>query len=165
MTAETQSNQSLARDLLVAGGTATLATLTLSGGPFASYVVTAPGEGDAPLMLLSDLAEHTKNLARDSRASLLFVREPEPGSEAMTAARLTLVGRASKDPDPKSRARYVARHPDAARYAGFADFSLYRFEVEAGHLVAGFGRIVGFTPAELLGREVDGSNATTKSPL
>ncbi len=151
MTAETPSNQALARGLLAAGGTATLATLTPAGGPFASYVVTAPDGGGEPLMLLSDLAEHTKNLARDSRASLLFVREPEPGSEAMTAMRLTLVGRATKDTDPDARRRYVARHPDAARYASFSDFSLYKFEIEAGHLVAGFGRIVGLTREELLG--------------
>jgi heme oxygenase (biliverdin-IX-beta and delta-forming) len=150
MSGEPQSNQALARELLAAGGVATLATLTESGGPFASYVVTAPGDDDAPLMLLSNLAEHSKNLARDSRASLLFVREPETGSEAMTAARLTLVGRALKDADPKSRARYVARHSDAARYADFSDFVLYRFEIESGHLVAGFGRIVALTKQDLL---------------
>ncbi len=151
MTPETPSNQALARELLTAGGAATLATLARDGDPFASYVVTAAAADGAPLMLLSDLAEHTKNLLRDPRASLLFVREPEPGSEAMTAMRLTLTGRAEKDADPGDRGRYVERHPDAARYAGFSDFSLYRFEIEAGHLVAGFGRIVALTRAELLG--------------
>jgi len=100
-------------------------------------------------MLLSRLAEHTKNLERDPRASLLFVREPSPGEEAMTAMRLTLLGRCEKDTDPQSREFYLARHPDAARYADFSDFSLYRFEIEAGHLVAGFGRIVSLTRPEL----------------
>ena len=131
--------------LLLAGGAASLATLSADGGPFASYVVTAPAADGAPLMLLSDLAEHTKNLMRDPRASLLFVREPEPGAEAMTALRLTLTGRCLQGRRSRSAARYVARHPDAARYAGFADFALYRFEIEAGHLVAGFGRIVALT--------------------
>jgi hypothetical protein len=146
-----KSNQELAREILAAaGGAATLATLTAEGGPFASYVVTATDTDGAPLMLLSALAEHAKNLARDPRASLLFVREPEAGSEAMTAARLTLTGRATKDADPKSRRRYVARHPDAARYADFSDFALYRFEIEAGHLVAGFGRIVALSREQLL---------------
>ena len=148
---KTPSNQALARELLAAGGSAALATLTAEGGPFASYVVTAPSADGAPLMLLSDLAEHARNLARDSRASLLFVREPEPGSDKMTAMRLTLTGRAAKDADPDERRRFVARHPDAARYADFSDFSLYRFEIEAGHLVAGFGRIVALTREELLG--------------
>jgi len=151
MADKTQSNQMLARELLAAGGAATLATLTPAGGPFASYVVTAPAGDGAPLMLLSDLAEHAKNLTRDARASLLFVREPEPGSDQMTAMRLTLTGRAAKDADPDGRRRFVARHPEAARYADFSDFSLYRFDIEAGHLVAGFGRIVPLTKQELFG--------------
>lgn len=131
------------------GGSASLATLTAAGTPFASYVVTAPAADGAPLMLLSRLAVHTQNLERDPRASLLFVREPAPGDEVMTAARLTLTGRCAVDADPEVRRVYVARHPDAARYADFSDFSLYRFEVEAGHLVAGFGRIVSLSREEL----------------
>lgn len=102
-------------------------------------------------MLLSRLAEHTKNLEHDPRASLLFVREPAVGEEAMTAIRLTLVGRCVSDPDPQSRSSYLARHPEAARYADFADFSIYRFEIENAHLVAGFGRIVGLSREQLLG--------------
>jgi hypothetical protein len=68
----------------------------------------------------------------------------------MAASRLTLTGTCARGDDPETRALYVARHPDAARYAGFADFSLFRFQITAGHLVAGFGRIVGVTRAELL---------------
>lgn len=133
-----------------AGGAATLATLTAEGAPFASYVVTVAAADGSPLMLLSRLARHTKNLDRDPRASLLFVRDAAPGDETLTASRLTLTGRCEKDGDPDAKRRYLERHPDAARYAEFSDFSLYRFDVEAGHLVAGFGRIVGLTPKELL---------------
>ena len=68
----------------------------------------------------------------------------------MTAVRLTLTGRLIGDDDAELSARYLAAHPEAARYAGFADFSLYRFHIAAGHLVAGFGRIVSLTPADLL---------------
>ena len=101
-------------------------------------------------MLLSRLAEHTKNLDRDPRASLLLVREPPAGSETMTALRLTLTGRCARDPDPESKRLFLARNPDAARYAGFADFSLFRFDVAAAHMVAGFGRIVGLSRGELI---------------
>jgi putative heme iron utilization protein len=151
MTEEALSNQELARNLLSAGGSATLATLGPDGGPFASYVVTAPATDGAPLMLLSRLAEHTKNLERDPRASLLFVREPPAGAESMTALRLTVTGRCVRDCEPAAKALYLARHPDASRYAGFSDFSLFRFETADGHLVAGFGRIVALTRGELLG--------------
>ena len=78
---------------------------------------------------------------------------PSPAANSLTAERLTLTGRCGKDDDPQSLRLFLARHPDAARYAGFADFSLYRFEMAAGHLVAGFGRIVDFSAAELLGAD------------
>ena len=135
--------------MLRAGGTATLATLTAENAPFASYVVTAPAIDGSPLMLLSRLAQHTKNLDRDPRASLLFVREAAPGDETLTASRLTLTGRCTNEGDLSAKQRYLDRHPDAARYAEFSDFSIYRFEVESGYLVAGFGRIVSLTRDEL----------------
>jgi putative heme iron utilization protein len=150
---DSASNAALARELMHDAGTAALATLGADGGPFASYVTAAPGRDGAPLMLLSRLAVHTRNLAGDPRASLLFIREPAAGSESMTAIRLTLVGRALLDEDPEALRRFLARHPDAARYAGFADFSIYRFRIASGHLVAGFGRIVDLTQEELLGGE------------
>ncbi len=150
MSEEIKSNQELAQDLMRSGGTATLATLQTDGGPFASYVIAAPAADGSPLMLLSRLAEHTRNLERDPRASLLFVREPAPGSESMTALRLTLTGRCARGGDPEAKRLFLARHPDAARYADFPDFSLFRFDIAAGHMVAGFGRIVGFRREELL---------------
>jgi putative heme iron utilization protein len=143
------SNAALARDLM-REGVASLATLEPDGGPFASYVVTAPAADGAPLTLISRLARHTQNLERDQRASLLFVRQPQGGDESMTAARLTLTGECRKTDDAESRRLFLARHPDAELYAGFADFALYRFDVAAGHLVAGFGRIVDLTPQQLL---------------
>jgi putative heme iron utilization protein len=145
------ANAALARGLIAAGGPASLATLGADGYPFASYVITAPAHDGAPLTLLSRLARHSGNLARDPRASLLFVREPEEGSESLTAERLTLTGRCLKHDDLDSRRRFLERHPDAERYSGFADFSLYRFEIAASHLVAGFGRIVDLTAKELIG--------------
>jgi putative heme iron utilization protein len=147
--ADSGSNAALAQALMRRGGPASLATLTPDGAPFASYVVTAPGADGAPLMLLSRLAVHTQNLAADSRAALLLVAEPS-GSEALTASRLTLTGRALPDPDPAALTLFLTARPEAARYAGFADFALYRLQVESGHLVAGFGRIARLSVAELL---------------
>lgn len=140
----------IARRLVRRAGPATLATVaTAEGWPFASLVATAcTPEGD-PLLLLSDLAEHSRNLAADSRASLLFVAAP--GDETLAEARVTLVGRIAPDTAPEARARYLARQPSAAGYAGFKDFRLYRMRVERAHLVAGFGRIRWLERDELLG--------------
>jgi hypothetical protein len=70
----------------------------------------------------------------------------------MNALRLTLTGRVVKDDDPDAGSSFLAAHPDAARYSGFADFAFHRFNIAAGHLVAGFGRIVTLRPDELLVR-------------
>jgi putative heme iron utilization protein len=114
------------------------------GWPYASLVMVACGHDASPLLLISDLAEHTKNLATDDRASLLF--DGTQGLDnPLTGARVTVVGRIARfdggGDDGGARQRYIARHPDAAQYAGFGDFGLYRMTVEKAHLVAGFGEI------------------------
>lgn len=144
------SEADLARALLRESPTASLATLNADGSPFASHVTIAPAPDLSPLTLLSRLAVHTHNLTRDPRASLLMVRDAAPDS--MAASRLTLTGRLVRDDDPDLKRVFLERRADAARYAGFADFALYRFEIASGHLVAGFGRIVGLTPNDLLER-------------
>lgn len=111
---------------------------TAEGWPYGSLVLIAADLTGAPLMLLSDLADHTRNLKQDSRASLLL--DATAGLEdPLTGERATLIGRVERcDASPE---RFLARHPSAARYAGFGDFNLYRMQVERAHLVAGFGRI------------------------
>jgi hypothetical protein len=94
----------------------------------------------APLLLISDLAEHAKNIAADARAALLI--DGTAGRvDPLTGPRVTVLGRVEKTDDPRLKARFVARHPSAALYADFADFHLYRVAVTRAHMVAGFGRI------------------------
>jgi putative heme iron utilization protein len=121
-------------------GLATLLAQDESRPPYVSLVLAASDYAGNPLLLLSDLADHTKNLAADSRLALLFdgtagLRDP------LTGARASVLGRAEMCGDPRLEARFVARHPGAAVYAGFADFHLYRVVVERAHLVSGFGQI------------------------
>src|SRR5687768_747493 len=137
MAADSATNAALARGLMREIRTAALATLEESGGPFVSYVAIAPAADGAPILLLSRLAVHSRNLRRDQRGSLLVVREPPERTETML--RLTLTGRVVQDENPDLRGRFLACHPDAARYSSFTDFSVYRFSIAAGHLVAGFG--------------------------
>jgi putative heme iron utilization protein len=153
MLADSTTDAALAGALLREVRTAALATLEKSSGPFASYVITAPSGDGSPLLLLSELAVHSRNLRRDRRASLLLVRQPPGGSETMAALRLTLTGHVLRDEEPDSKDRFLACHPEATRYSDFGDFSVYRFSISAGHLVAGFGRIVTLTPGDLLGHK------------
>lgn len=111
-----------------------------SGWPYPSLVQVAFDLDGTPLLLLSTLADHTKNIARDPRVGLLF--DGTAGlAEPLSGPRLSVLGRAERSEEPRHRARFLARHPGAALYAGFADFSVYAVSVERAHLVAGFGRV------------------------
>ena len=127
-----------ARRLLRAAGSGTLATVD-DGQPFASLVTPAVAPDGALLLLLSDLSEHTRHLHRDPRCSVLALGEPQ-GPNPQTTPRVTVTGRAVRDPGEAARTRWVARHPYAAFYARFADFNIWRLRPETGLLVAGFGR-------------------------
>ena len=132
-----------------------------SGRPYASLVLSACDHGGSPLLLLSDLADHSKNLAAEPRASLLFdgtAGHDDPLANPLAGPRASLLGELRPvtvevgDQADAARllARYTARHPGAADYAGFADFRLYRMTVESAHLVAGFGRIHWLSSPEVL---------------
>lgn len=128
-----------ARGLMHAQATAALGTL-MDGAPYVSLVLVAFGADGSPLLLLSRLAQHTKNLLADPHVSLLF--DGTTGlSDPLTGPRLTVLGQIALCPDPAALERYVTRHPSAAAYAGFSDFDLYTVEIERGHYVAGFGQI------------------------
>ncbi|MDB5368478.1 MAG: Pyridoxamine 5-phosphate oxidase family protein [Roseomonas sp.] len=139
----------LARALLREAMTASLATLDPAGGhPFASLVTVATDFGGAPLLLVSRLALHTRNMRADGRVSLLLSR---PGKgDPLAHPRLTLSGMAAPAEAPHLRRRFLARHPKAALYAGFPDFGFWRVEPGGTHLVAGFGRAPELPPAALL---------------
>lgn len=112
-----------------------------SGTPYGSLVLLACAPDGSPLMLLSDLADHTRNLKADPHASLL-IDGTAGRDDPLTGARVSLLGEITPAEDaPALRERFLRRHPSARRYAGFADFTLYRFRLARAHLVAGFGRI------------------------
>ena len=112
----------VSRDLVAGAATATLATLCVEdGAPFASLVTVAPGTGNGPVLLLSTLARHTRNIAADARASLLFAESGTgPGAgDPLMAARITVVGKVVADPAPGLREAFLARHPEAATVRRF----------------------------------------------
>jgi len=108
--------------------------------PFVSLVLPGRDGTGQPLLLLSDLSDHAKNLKRDPHASLLY--DGTAGlKEPLTGARVTLIGRIVAADTAENRRLYLAAQPSAEDYAGFGDFHLYRFEIQEALLVAGFGRI------------------------
>jgi len=130
------------------GGRTALAT-SLHGAPYVSLVLYAVDLDASPLLLISDLAQHSRNIAFDPRVSLLIDGTAEL-AEPLSGPRLTVLGQARAIVDPRLLRRFTARHPEAGDYSGFADFRLCRVAVERGHLVAGFGRIARVDGADLL---------------
>lgn len=138
----------LARSLLRTIRSGALATLEAGGAPFASLVSVATDMDGAPLLLVSRLAAHTTHLDRDPRASLLLAAGGK--GDPLAHPRLTLTGRVVVTEEERARRRFLTRHPKAALYADFPDFSFRRLEVEAGHLNGGFARAARLAPADLL---------------
>lgn len=139
------------RQLVRRCGKATLATLLretrgAEPTPYASLVLVAADTDASPLLLLSRLAVHTRNLGEDPRAALLF-DGTEGLASPLAGERVTLLGPLEPVSCERMRSRYLRFHPEAAQYSGFADFGLYRMQVTRAHLVAGFGRIA-WLPAE-----------------
>ena len=123
------------------------------GWPYPSLVQVALDLDGTPLLLLSTLADHTKNIAADPRVGLLFdgtVWGTVGGTQPLAGARVSVLGHAERSDDPRHRARFLARHPGASLYASFGDFALYKVSVRNAHLVAGFGRVHWLSSAELL---------------
>ena len=138
-----------AKKLLREGRSGALATLMPgSGDPYCSLVNVATAADGEPLLLLSRLALHTKNILADPRVSLM-IDERKLG-DPLEGARVMLMGRASATGDPEVRRRYLDRQPEAGTFAGFGDFAFYRVALSRVHLVAGFGRIVDLEPGQIL---------------
>lgn len=116
-----------------------LGTLLPDGAPYASMAIVACDHDAAPLLLLSQLSDHTKNAARDARVSLLF-DATESVANPQAGARVTVQGTLVRTDERRHRERYLARHPAAAHYAGFSDFAMYRVVIERAHLIGGFAQ-------------------------
>ena len=153
-----------ARQLLRRARTATLSSLNRDDGvPYASLVNVATDVRGWPLILISTLAWHTKNLLGDSRASVL-VAEPPADGDALTGPRVTVMGHFAKVEDEALARRYLARHPWARQYCGFGDFAFWRLEPSRAHAVAGFGRIETMDADEVF-PSADAMNALEKDAI
>ena len=142
----------LARSLLRRSRQGALATLmTGSGDPYCSLVNVATDPAGAPILLISRLALHTRNILGDNRVSLMLDERAE--GDPLEGSRIMLAGRAEEAGGKGAkilRRRYLNAHPSAEAFVDFKDFSFFRIRPSGAHLVAGFGRIVDLTPEQFL---------------
>ena len=129
-------------------------------GSLAPFALSANGQ---PVFAFSRLAEHTKNLLADPRASL-FVQagagaDGGPLAEPQAAPRLTLLGlarRAPKEAAADLESRYLAAHPSAERLFSL-DFTLWVLEVAEARFIGGFGAAAWLPGSDLSGQSSDPS--------
>lgn len=133
-----------ARTLVHATTSGTLASLSDDGTPWASLVTYGLLEDGSPVLCLSTLAEHGRNLEKRDQASLM-VSDPVHRGEVLAGGRVTLAGRAVRPEDHEfgdgAREAHLAAVPSAEMYLDFNDFSLWVLEVERVRWVGGYGRM------------------------
>lgn len=141
----------LARSLLRRSRQGALATLMAgSGDPYCSLVNLASHPDGSPILLISGLAVHTRNILADSRVSLML--DERVAGDPLEGARIMLSGHAEQAAADKEllKRRYLTAHPSAEAFVSFKDFSFFRIRPTGTHLVAGFGRIVDLRPEQFL---------------
>ena len=152
----TPTHAERARTLVARISTGTLCTLALEpeGYPYGSFVTVAFENAD-PIFLISGLAEHTKNLERDPRASLLVA---EGGSaDPLASGRVTMLGACMRvgEDGGRARAAFFAAHPNATYYADFRDFTFWKLHVNYVRYIGGYGRMSWISQAEWRAAEPD----------
>ncbi|TYO64670.1 HugZ family protein [Bradyrhizobium hipponense] len=141
----------LAKSLLRRSRQGALATLMAgSGDPYCSLVNLASHPDGSPILLISRLAVHTRNILADPRVSLML--DERAAGDPLEGARIMLSGRAEQADAETGllQRRYLNAHPSAEAFVSFKDFSFFRIRPTAIHLVAGFGRILDLKPQEFL---------------
>jgi len=119
--------------------------------PYPTALPFAPTARHLPMLLISHLAEHTRNLHADARAGFLVAHPADGG--VLDGQRLTMLGSfapASPEEGAELARRYLRYHPDAARYLELGDFSFWVMSVERMRYIGGFGAM-----GWLAGEELD----------
>jgi putative heme iron utilization protein len=134
-----------------------LATLGEDGDPWCSLVVYGPTADGDPVLLVSSMAEHGRNLAQDPRASLA-INDPSLPGDPLDRPRITLAGRVVR-PEGKRADEALAAHctavPGAMLYAGWDDFTMWVLEVRRVRWVGGFASMATVSHDEYRAAEPD----------
>jgi putative heme iron utilization protein len=131
-----------ARRMLRAHRYGALGTLSkkFDGYPFGSITPYLVDHDGSLLILISTLAEHTKNIRHDPRVSLITHDQRDP--HIQTQGRVTVVGNARLEPNREQAGlRYLRYFPEAQAYFAMHDFSFYRIRPVAIRYIGGFGKI------------------------
>jgi putative heme iron utilization protein len=117
-------------------------SVSVAGFPFGSLAPFAMTHEGRPLLYLSRLAEHTRNLAAHPRCCLTVVESAAGDPQAL--GRASLLGEAHQAPEAEHErlaARYFALFPESREYEQLGDFAFWRLEPVRVRWIGGFGEI------------------------
>jgi putative heme iron utilization protein len=146
-----------ARTLVASMSVGYLATVGEDGDPWCSLVVYGPTPDGDPVLLVSTMAEHARNLAHDPRASLA-INDPSLPGDPLDRPRITLAGRVVAPEGEQAEAAldaHTAAVPGARLYAGWDDFTLWVLEVQRVRWVGGFASMATVTHDDYRAAEPD----------
>ncbi|HSO33148.1 MAG TPA: pyridoxamine 5'-phosphate oxidase family protein, partial [Labilithrix sp.] len=134
------------RTLVRQARSATLCTVARDpeGFPYGSLVTVATDAAGRPLLLISTLAEHTRNLIAQSAASVLLTEPLDAHDQPLAVGRVTILGPCTRVPEEERsavRETFLAQQPSSSYYVDFKDFAFYRLEPTSLRYVGGFGRM------------------------
>ncbi|ARO86583.1 pyridoxamine 5'-phosphate oxidase [Nitrosospira lacus] len=136
------SNARAARRMLRTHRYGVLSTLSekFNGHPFGSIIYYLVDHDGSLLVLISLLAEHTRNIRVDARVSLITHNYNDLNIQSQ--GRVTMVGMAQPvEDDHRIAVRYLRHFPEAESYLAMRDFSFYRILPQTLRYIGGFGKI------------------------
>lgn len=135
--------------MVASTNSATLASLTADGDPWASMVGYGLLEDGSPVLCVSDMALHARNLASKPRASVAIAAPVPPGADPADSPRLTLAGRVERPlgaEDAAAKAAFRAAVPSASVFEDFDDFTRWVLRIESVRWVGGFALMAWVDP-------------------
>jgi putative heme iron utilization protein len=142
-----------ARQLLLQESFGVLSTMSVdvSGYPFGSVTPYCVDRDCQPIIYISGIAQHTRNIIANPKVSLTIVEANNDSDDVQARGRLTLLAdaRPVDRVDTDIRDRYLRYFPSAVQYEGTHDFSFYRLALVRSRFIGGFGQIFWLTPEEL----------------
>tara|TARA_B100000029_G_C17539958_1_gene946301 strand:- start:552 stop:1352 length:801 start_codon:yes stop_codon:yes gene_type:complete len=132
--------------------------------PYSTFTLTAFDYDLSPILLFSDLSEHTTNILKNKTVSLMVCEEtklyqyfpkfdnnlPEINYEdPMSRPRVTIIGEIRKSNDENLKRRFLMRHPASKLYVNFSDMNFYKIKIKSAHLIGGFASVKWFGKKDL----------------
>ena len=142
-----------ARELILQNSFGVLSTnsLDVPGYPFGSVTPYSVDYQCRPVIYISQIAQHTRNIIKDQRVSLTVVEDGD-SDDVQSRGRVTVIANARPLPDDQSaaRARYFRYFPSARQYDQTHDFAFFRLELVRVRFIGGFGQIYWVEPSDFM---------------